>query len=171
MNSRSGFTLIELTVVVAIMAVALVFVVSRFDNLIPSARIRAEASKMSANIEAAFSRAAASGKPVAIIYDLNDQLYALAEPGEGEKMNPDNMQRFAEHFLPSSIQIVNLVVGEDSERSGIHAIVASPNGRVKAHSIFLEDRAERKVTIEVAPLTGVTSILKGHVEPRAPLEE
>jgi len=170
LRNNGGFSLIELTLVIAVMAIALVVVVSNIDAVIPATRINSEARKLSTFIETSFSHSVATGRPVAIVYDINEQAYFMAFPQADADEDPYLVEHDQLKYLPSSIHISKVYKGDISEMSGIVTIYISPNGRMKGHSIFLRDEDDRKLTIEVMPLTGAASIYDGYVEPRS-LEE
>ncbi len=165
--ARSGFTLIELTLVIAIMSIAMVLVVSRMDNVIPSSRFISAANRISSFAEAAFSTAVASGKPVAIIYDLNEQTYYLGFPSGDFEEDPEHMDHTNPNPLPSGIKIEMLLIGDERETAGTHVFRVSPNGRVKGHLVWLTDETGRKATVEVYPLTGTTAVFDDFIEPRS----
>ncbi|GAB4164513.1 MAG: hypothetical protein Kow00107_10860 [Planctomycetota bacterium] len=169
-TSRNGFTLIELSLVVAIMAIALVVVVSRLDNVIPSSRFLSEANRISSFVEAGFSTAVASGKYVSIIYDLNEQVYFYGFPTGEMEEDPATMDRSNPNPLPRGITIEQIAVGKDIVTAGTHLFRVSPNGRIKGHLLYLRDDEGRKATIEVNALTGTTSVYEGYIDPRDELD-
>jgi len=74
-NRSSGFTLIELTAVLAIAALLLFFALPNVDGLSPKYRLRSAARRIASTIEAAQSQAIAEGKDMAIAYDLDHGSY------------------------------------------------------------------------------------------------
>ena len=165
-GSRSGFSLIELSLVVAVMAITLVVVVSKIDSVIPATRTDSYARKLAAFIESGFSQAIASGKPVIITYDLNDNCYFFAFPNSGVDDDPYRFDHTEPYYFPSSIRMELIYVGNESHTTGVIGIKVNPAGRMKAHTIFIKDDADRKVTIEANPLTGSAAVYSGFVEPR-----
>ncbi len=170
---EGGFSLIELTLVVAIMAISLVVIMSNIDYVLPATRITAWARRLASFVESGFSRALAAGKPVLIVYDLDEQSYytAFPPPEADADGDPDSFEHSEPRYMPGGIRISEVFVGDRSHTSGKVAVKVTPTGRVRAHTVFLEDEGGRKLTLEVAPLTSTVSILEGHVEPRRPLED
>jgi prepilin-type N-terminal cleavage/methylation domain-containing protein len=165
--AHGGFTLIELTLVIAIMSIAMVLVVSRLDNVIPSSRFISAANRIATFAEAAFSTSVASGRPVAIIYNLNEQTYYLGFPSGDFEEDPEHMDHGNPNPLPSGLKIEMLLIGDDRETAGTHVFRVSPNGRVRGHLVWITDESGRKATVEVFPLTGTTAVYEGFVEPRS----
>ncbi|MFA4986105.1 MAG: prepilin-type N-terminal cleavage/methylation domain-containing protein [Candidatus Brocadiia bacterium] len=166
-RNASGFTLIELSLVVALMAVTLVVIVSNMDSLIPATKINADARRVASFIETAFSQAVATGSPVLVVYDLDEQCYFLALPNNDTDEDPYKMNHTSPLYLPSGVKFVKIFLGDEPVRRGVVMVRVQPTGRLRAHSIFIEDDGDRKLTIEIGPLTGLASIYTGHIEPRS----
>ncbi len=169
-RAHGGFSLIELTLVIAVMAIALVVVISNIDAVIPATRINTEGRRLATFIETAFSHSVATGKPVLVAFDINEQAYFMAFPTTDLDDDPYRMDHAQLNYMPESIRIVRVSKGDETSTSGIVTARVSPSGRINGHSVFIADKEDRKLTIEVLPLTGTASMFDGFVEPRDPDE-
>ena len=84
---RVGFTLVELVVVVALMAVAVGMVVVRLDGLTDRGRLRAACARVAAIDSLARTQALASGQPRCIAYRTDEAHAAVRRPKiEGRRL-------------------------------------------------------------------------------------
>lgn len=141
-----GFTLIELMVVVAIIALAGQIVVVNLGALIPSSTLNSEATRLIGDIEFMRSEARLQGKPYRIELDLDLGRWRIVLPPEErlvseqtvEESRPLNWQdldervRFAGH----------LVHGSPVLRRGRTAILIDRNGFTAEQMIHLKMKSE-----------------------------
>src|SRR5947209_2592518 len=78
--SRSGFTLLELLAVVALLGLVLFFVVPNLDSITPRARLKSAARRIGTTMELAQGEAIASGKEFTLAYDLSKGTYWIILP-------------------------------------------------------------------------------------------
>lgn len=124
-GSRGGFTLIEMMIVAAILALALMIVVPSLDGVTPSYRLRGAVREIGSAIEFARSEAIASGRTTGIVYYRDEQRYAilipLPETEEGEAQPPAGDQLFSDGRviirptdLPEDV-VFDEILGSDNE--------------------------------------------------------
>jgi prepilin-type N-terminal cleavage/methylation domain-containing protein len=77
---RSGFTLLELLCVVALLGILLFFVLPKLDSVTPQTRLKSAARRIGSTMELAQGQAIASGKEYVLAYDLGKQSYWLILP-------------------------------------------------------------------------------------------
>jgi len=158
----SGFTLIELVVVVAIVGMLLASVAIRFDSLTVSARLRASAREIASTIGLAHSRASATGRAQTIVFDTDSQQYWIESSAQEERAS-------AARGLYRSISFRDIQIGDElyGER-GTLSIEISPLGITSACMIHLEAEGGGEMTLEVCPLTGSVRFFEGYVEYEPP---
>src|SRR5688572_12777422 len=84
MSRRSGFTMFELMLVIAILGVAMVMVFGGAQNLLPESRLRSAAKELATRVNDVREEAIVRGWTVTVEYDLDRRTYyawAVAQPG------------------------------------------------------------------------------------------
>ncbi|MBI3723109.1 prepilin-type N-terminal cleavage/methylation domain-containing protein [bacterium] len=91
---RTGFTMIELLVVLGIIGLVLFVVIPNIDGMSPRYRLRSAARRIASTVELAQGQAIAQGKEVAIEYDLEHRTYwvilATSDPPADTKAKDPN---------------------------------------------------------------------------------
>lgn len=165
---KQGFTLIEIMMVLMIMGLILRLSFVTFDSLTPSAQINAGARSIVSALGLAYNRAATTGRPTVIHYNLDKgyyQIVVLSSPISGKR------QPLKESYLPDGVYFHDVTVaGMKPQTKGWIEIKISPLGQVPAHIVHLAHKKGGKITIEVNPATGLAHIWEGH-QPFRFLEE
>lgn len=120
MRRARGFTLVELLVVFAIMALVVALVPVAFDRLRDSAQYRDAVRTMFSQMRAARFTAMAEGREVRFSVDLNQRLY-----GVDAALRP----------LPASLQLRAIVAGREIGPQGQASIRFLPSGGATGGSI------------------------------------
>ncbi len=156
---KSGFSLIELMVVMVIVGLLMSIVTVNLDYLVPSSRLNAGASSIASTIVLAHSQAAISGTDVIVSYNLDQQLYQIILVKEG-KTDPLSISE-----LPPGIKFKDIIVaGESKKTNGIFQVYISPLGIVRGHVVHLENRDRQVMSIEVNPISGTVEVLEDYKE-------
>jgi type II secretion system protein H len=154
-RARGGFTLIEIIVVCAIMALLVAIMVPALDGATPGHRLDASAREVAATIEWAQGDAAANDAEYAIGYDLDTHRYWLVLPREeaadegtgeagGEAAAEDEPEDYAaretlgEESLRDGIEFVSIETADGEEHtSGQVYVPLSPLGNEGSHIVVL----------------------------------
>ncbi|GIW71538.1 MAG: hypothetical protein KatS3mg102_1080 [Planctomycetota bacterium] len=165
----AGFTMIELIVVLAVMALALSFVVTRIDHLIPGEGLKASAREIASTIELARAGAASQGRIRAIRYDLEagswrlfapllDE-YGQEVPGPGPwGLHPAGPAQ----WLHEGVRFVAIQpMGLDLQRGGELAVRFDPLAIEGSHIVYLENRDGERFSIKYNALTGLAEAVEG----------
>jgi general secretion pathway protein H len=140
----TGFTLIELIVVLVIMGLLLVVMLTHGPMRSPTLQIRAAAAEVAQGLRAARARAIALNRPVSFLLDPTGHVYRV-----------DNT---APRFLPSELQLAMLTIAGNASRArGVGAISFAPDGSSSGGRIELAGDGLRML-VGVDWLTGRVSV-------------
>jgi len=166
----SGFTLVELIAVCAIMAAVMGIAAVRLDFLIPKYRLRAAGRELAGALKQARARAAATGREVYVEIDLSKGDYwmlvsfpRLLEDGREAEPRTYEYQRVFRKELPEDVEFVDVIFGErDRVDRGVARVRLSPFGS-SAHTIVnLRNRDQRELGIKMNGFTGHVSFYEEH---------
>jgi type II secretory pathway pseudopilin PulG len=138
-ESRVGFTLLELIIVLFLVMLILSLVVIVFAHTLTSSRLSATAREMSATIRYARSLAQIRGEQQTITIDMDLRRYGI-EGREGKDIPPD-----------ITVRVIDPLSGE--VRKGKYPIIFHVPGGVEGGTIVLTVR-EKSVSIQVDPVVG-----------------
>lgn len=139
-----GFTLVELLVVFAIVALLAGLVPIAFDRLREGAEYRATVRAMAGELRAARHRARAQGRALSFVVDLDRAGFGLSD---ARALRP----------LPRSLRVRAVVAGTELEGSGRAAIRFLPGGGATGGSIELVRASGAGTRLRVDWLTGRVS--------------
>jgi general secretion pathway protein H len=135
----SGFSLIELLVVLAVMGFALVLIVGYRAPWSSGLSLRGAAAELAAELRLARSQAIAENHPVVLALDLSAHRYRV---GDGPP-----------HALPAQLAIALLTISGERRSGTIGDIRFNPDGSSTGGRIVLADGAHR-VAVGVDWLSG-----------------
>ncbi len=170
-----GFTLIELVVALAIVALAVAVAVPRLDHLTPKYRLRAAAREVASTIDLARGNAAGKGQRYAIRYFVGEGTYALYGPpglddGELPPEGPWRLSRQGKAFeLPRGVHFRAIVAqtGETVER-GEAWVRFDPLSLEGSHIVYFENDDGKRCSVKYNALLGVADFAETWVEWEAP---
>lgn len=169
LDAASGFTLIELMVVVAIMGLAMSVVFTGSVSLLPQARLRSSATQLAASLEQARSTAVLRQEPLVFEYDLERggykayHDYVRNEKGENVGFGQTPVVDWVPMQSGIAIREVRLP-GTSSRDGGVVALTISALGRIPPHEvvIFNPDYPDIEIlTVRVSGIANRSTILKG----------
>jgi prepilin-type N-terminal cleavage/methylation domain-containing protein len=102
---RSGFTLLELMVVVMIMGVVGAMSAGRFHALIVQQRVTRAASAISNDLEAAFSAAGRNRRPVLIAWDSASKQLEVTDRAASKRYRHTGLGREPYGFTPGAVSV------------------------------------------------------------------
>jgi len=182
--NSSGFTLIELIAVTAIIGVAIAVAATRLDFMVPKYRLRGAAREVAGALKLAKARAVATGKDVYLEIDLPRGRYwllvAFPKEREGERLEerrPEEMiedetkrrgfeyQSLFDRNLPDGVYFANVIFSEKERvTEGRARLRVSPFG-TSAHTIVnFRNHEEREIALKFNGFTGAISFYDGHKE-------
>ena len=177
-RKNSGFTFIELSMVILVLSIALLIVAVNLDSIIPSERLRAQAKKIGSLIQLARAEAAFKGVNYGIVYDLRENAFWLLVPEiEGqetenydaedlENSEPEIRKKFFYHKLEEPVEFIDVQVGEKNAITDkIVRIEVTPLGLASGHIVHLKDtKNDNEFSIELNSLTALVSYYNKYKE-------
>ncbi len=143
-TSHDGFTLLELTMVLFLMALTVTLVSLFFGNSLPSARLNATARELSATMRQARSLAQLNGAPQVVLLNLDYRRFGI----EG---------KFSRSIPPDiGIKVTDPLLGEI--QSGTYRILFESTGGVEAAAIDLWNR-KKLLHIVTDPILGTVTLV------------
>ncbi|HEX4265090.1 MAG TPA: GspH/FimT family pseudopilin [Verrucomicrobiae bacterium] len=137
-HSSSGFTLIEMILVLALLVIAVSFVAPHLSGFFRGRTLNSEAKQIVALMHEGQSRAVSGGVPMVLWFDAKEQKYGLEEePGYNDK-DPDavefklneNLQIEIPDDDPSTTVSADTTTSTDSARAGLPQISFLPDGTI-----------------------------------------
>ena len=148
-----GFSMIELMLVVAILAVASMIIVPNLANLSPKYRLRAGARELAATVAQVRTDAILAGQAQAMVYDLDRQLYGARGLNEQGQPVAEGQEELLE--LPSEIRIAKIILPDEKTfSSGRKALDIDPALAQGSHIIVLESETQETHYIKFNVLAG-----------------
>ena len=158
---ESGFTLLEIVLVVAVLALFVGLAVPRLPDM-AGTRIHQSARKVSLLLQLARSRAITLRRYYRVDMDLETSTLTVSYFGpEGTYIPDDKIRQIS---LKDSVitDVVNASEGKVLEGEGWIRI--SPRGFIEPSLIHIQDDQEREITITPSPVSGRVYIHDGYTE-------
>ena len=149
MRHLRGFTLVELLVVFALMALMVSIVPPAYDRLQEGSQYRDAVRGLLSNIRQARTRAMSEGREVRLVMDLAGHTYGV----EGA----------AVHKLPQKVELRATIAGIEMAANGQAAIRFLPSGGATGGTIELRRASGGGVRLTVDWLSG--AVLQAPVQP------
>ncbi len=116
---QSGFTLIELSIVIAIMVIMYALAAPSLRNLAPSSRLKSTARGIRSLLTYARDTAMTEGAPYLVVFDLDNQQYWLASSENFDIDDPTTSLVTDESFYTNSQQSASASEEENDEEEAI----------------------------------------------------
>jgi general secretion pathway protein H len=136
LNDTRGFTLIELVVVLAIMALVFVVAAPQMGSFLPRTELKSGARQLAAGLREARSRAIRSNGDVVFSVDVNGRRYSMT--GDG-----------VPHPLPDKIKLSLFTVQQEQRSNSVGSIRFFPDGTsTGGHVLVFGDDIAYKVNVD-----------------------
>ena len=156
-----GYTLIELSLIILLIGVILVFVLPKLDN-IGDTKLRTTARQLAGKIQSLYDESVLKKKPYQIIFDISNRTYTFSQIRDEETSSLSDSGQ--ETSLSDKVYIKDIVMETEGKiTEGKVAIRFYPDGYVEKNTIHLSD-GKKDYTLATAPLTGKVKISEGYVE-------
>lgn len=160
-----GFTLLELTVVVALLAAVSVLAMPRFRYLLSPDVERDVGRELENVLLAVRQEAILSRAPLAILFDLEEGMYRsarLSDEGVAEtEGDPLSLRR----RLPEGMKLLDIVTSREGKiTQGKGFTTIWPNGWIEPTTLHFQDPKGQRFTLMVRPLAGTIRLEEGYIE-------
>lgn len=173
---RSGFTLLEIMLVVGVLVLVAAIVVPMANDAVDSHRLRASADRIRAAFAEARNRAVRSGNEMAFyckpgfrtfFVQAFDPLVPAQLPALPDEQNADNgTTDIRENVLEIGVKFAGENIANDSRSSamgandlgGYQRILFYPDGTVQSARIFLSNEIGDSLRVELRGLTGTSTV-------------
>ncbi len=164
-SNQSGFTLIELTLVVLLLGLMASLSLPLISGLEPN-RLESSARRLAGTVKYLYNEAAMTGQEHRLIFELKNNSYRaekVNETGELESLQGIGSKK----QLSAGVQFVRIYQAQRGEQSeGEMTAALLPGGWMEETIIHMRDDNERKMTLRLVPLTGLTEFYEGYRELR-----
>jgi len=171
---RSGFTLLELLVVILIIGMFAAFAAVRMDAVVSGGDLRLASRLIIAEIRALRGKAAHTHQAQQLAFDIEKQLFypvfagreeAETALGETEKKNKtvDSMKKLPEGVFIEDVAILS----KGKIQEGEARLLFFPDGSIERSLIHLRNEKNEVYTLEINPLTGAVKIYDRYIEQKS----
>jgi len=160
---NSGYTLIELTIIIILIGIIFLFAFPRLDN-IGDTKLRSSARKLAGTIQSLFDEAVLKKETYQLIIDIRERSYSVVKSViKGEDFDLIDMAKDRTN-LPDRVYIKDVIIPLDGKVSeGMVTISFYSDGFVDNNVIHLSD-GKKDYTLVTTPLTGKVKVLEGYIE-------
>lgn len=164
-RGREGYTLLELAVVTAIIAVVLFVSFPKFESAYHSRDIKKAARQLVACIRYAHNIAIATGMEHRLFFDIDNGLYWVAFVNVDGKVMEDDSDIGRKRKLFGNVSFEGMISPRIGKvQKGKAYISFSPMGLVDRGQIHIKDSDGLKYTLMVDPLTANVTVYDEYVE-------
>lgn len=165
----SGFTLLELSIVLLVLAIAAAFVIPRLRDP-ESTALAASAARLATTARLLYEEAAFRRTPMRLNLDLDKQAYWVTvlradDPETAPEFVPDATPLTRPVALPEAVAFADVVLPAlGTVKEGIVFAQFLPEGYADPLVVHLTNRRSEYATLAIEPLTGRTRVGDGYIE-------
>ena len=173
----AGFTLIEISVVVVIIAVFFTTATVKLDSFLPGSRSESGARQLLSTFDLARTSAVAYGRSYQVQLDLDEGRYRILTPFDQEgKLARAEEERLALDWeeLPDGVSFAAVVDSSGTDVvKGIYALSFDAIGSAEEVFVHLDNAAGQAyaLTVRILALTGNSTVLRGKRLPQIVTED
>lgn len=151
-DALPGFTIVELTIVLALVVVMMGLVVVRFNWGGPRDALIAEARKLGRLIATYREKAISEERPYALTLDLNAGRYFVTQPGDSNTQAVQQARPLIDALLPQKIRMVSISARSQPLTSPV-TVYLDPHGIMQDLKIKLGIETGQVIVVHPDPLT------------------
>jgi prepilin-type N-terminal cleavage/methylation domain-containing protein len=163
----TGFTLLELSIVLLVLAIAASFVIPRLRNA-DSAALTSGAARLATTARYLYEEAAFRRRPMRLNLDLDKHVYwvtVLNDDPDDPRFVPDDSPLARPTALPASVAFADVVLPAlGVVREGLVFAQFFPEGYADPLVVHLTNTRHEFATLALEPLTGRTRIADTYVD-------
>ncbi|MGE4633709.1 MAG: type II secretion system protein [Planctomycetota bacterium] len=164
-SSDSGFTLIELIVVITILAVLASYTLPNLDNFSPKYRLRAAARTVGQTVGWARSLGGGLGEEHVVRYNLDENTITIILPpaeDEDPDLDIDLREDLGAEMMPTGIEIDRIIHADGgNDQFGIVDIILDEYGSSGTHIAVLTNEVEESIAVSFQAILGTVDYLPG----------
>jgi general secretion pathway protein H len=163
LNNESGFTLIELTIVVLLLGLFSALVVPRLPG-VGADGLKRSSRQLAGTVKYFFNEAALSGRPHRLEYNLDEGTFRVRRiEADGEVVELGGTGR--KQRLRGDVRFKDIVIpARGSFSQGVVTTEIQPVGWLEETVVHLEEAGGRAMTLRIMPFTGTTEVFDGYRE-------
>ncbi|HIC22402.1 MAG TPA: type II secretion system protein [Planctomycetes bacterium] len=165
LSTDSGFTLIELIVVITILAVLASYTLPNLDNFSPKYRLRSAARTVGQTVGWARSLGGGLGKEYVVRYNLDENTITIILPpadDEDPDLDIDSREDLGAESMPIGIEIDRIMhANGDKDDFGIIDIILDEYGSSGTHIAVLKNENEESIAVSFRAILGTIDYLPG----------
>jgi len=164
-NQQRGFTLIELTVVIVILAIVALIVIPRLPST-QSARLRSSARSLAAAIRYLEDRSMTTKEEYRLRFDLGDNTITVTRrKADGDSTAPED-PFLGRRLLGEGVKMEDILVPQLGKvAEGEVVVPIGPAGIGSFLTVHLKGSAGDRFTVQAFPAGGKVKVLPGYEEP------
>lgn len=160
-SNNRGFTFIEISVVLFIIALFAAMALPGFMSFLSTAGLKDSSSKIATYLEHMRDEAVFKRKTLLLKCDLDKKIFSAVTVGEEN----ETTVLLRPYKLPEDVKIIDIDVrGREKVSEGKTTISFYPGGRSESAFIHIRDNEDRDITLELSPLSREVRIHEGYAE-------
>ncbi len=169
---RSAFTLIEVTVVLFLITLFLGMSMTSLKGFLPASAVESAARELVMVLDSARVHAIGSGQPYEVVFDLDEQRYAIRTPFDEEGnlvADPEERKLLSWHTVSDGVVLEEVLDASGQPlASGRYVLTFHPAGDARDFwAGFGHEAGEGyRMTVRVLGLTGIATVFEGEVLPQ-----
>jgi prepilin-type N-terminal cleavage/methylation domain-containing protein len=162
-EKASGFTLIELSVVILLAGLLITLTIPRFQTLAISDHLKSTTRKLVILIDNLRNEAVRNHRDYKLVFDLSENSYWI------ENSEMTELDRLTAHEdrsnFPEDIKILDILfIGGEKQTSGEVSILFYRKGYIQPSLIHIADDSKREFTISLSPFLGRAKVMEDYIE-------
>jgi prepilin-type N-terminal cleavage/methylation domain-containing protein len=164
-KSKAGFTLLELTVVVALIALLSMITMPQVGHLLQPDVERDVQRELENMLLAVRNETILSRHPLAVAYNLEQGLFRSAGLTEKLEISEESDDLSLRRHLPEGLTFMDIITPRDGKvTQGYCFTVIRPDGWIEPTIVHVRDEQDQEFSLLVEPLAGTILLKKGYVE-------
>lgn len=170
LHGKRGFTLIELTMVILVLGLAMAIITPRFGGFLERQEMRRTINAISGTVRYLQARAALTKRIYRLTFDLDKQVlsvcyFATDHVRDGQGCQAERTRELRDYELPITVRILDVVSPHGTKtREGETATHFHPTGLAEPSVIHLGTLRNQKATLVIEPFAGRVKIFDDYVE-------
>jgi len=165
-HDEHGFTLVELSMVILVLAIVMAMVMPRFAGTLERQHLRSTINGISGTVRYLQARAALTKRIYRLTFDLDRQVMSVCY-FDGDVCRLETSRELRAYVLPADVRVLDVVSPQGTKtREGDAVTHFHPTGLAEPSIIHLVTDSNQKATLMIEPLAGRVKVFDDYVEPK-----